>query len=159
MIILRSRNVFITKPMSSDLITEFGDGIGSSTILNRYKMDNVYDDDDELDRLERYVFQLTSEEVEFLRSQEATLNEADNRSFDSLFCSFSLLESFLDLMRGWHVLVMITCNMICSLPSLRIFEDNVSLGSSPSDSLSKDTNFMSSHWPIMSISSSFPHQT
>lgn len=41
----------ITKPMSSDLILEFGDGIGSSTILNRYKMDNVYDDDDELDRL------------------------------------------------------------------------------------------------------------
>lgn len=41
----------ITKPMSSDLITEFGDGIGSSTILNRYKMDDVYDDDDEQDRL------------------------------------------------------------------------------------------------------------
>ena len=67
-------------------------------------------------------------------------------------------------MRGRHVLVMITCNMICSLPSLRIFEDsvflifdifyyikyvsadidyyfrNASLGSFPSDSLSKDTN-------------------
>lgn len=37
--------------MSSDLITEFGDGTGSSTILNRYKMDDVYDDDDEQDRL------------------------------------------------------------------------------------------------------------
>lgn len=37
--------------MRSDLITEFGDGIGSSTILNRYKMDDVYDDDDEQDRL------------------------------------------------------------------------------------------------------------